>query len=104
MGRNGHRRGNSLAEGLPITRVVHADQARSFDWKMRNVACIAKARDHTTEDALAKLQALLGERHSAPRHHLEERQPPGDSGSDKSAEEIDDIIVNPEHATLMLSW
>jgi mRNA interferase MazF len=50
-----------LPGGLPVAGVVLADHLRSLDWRARQAKKIARMPDEVVEDALAKIQALLGD-------------------------------------------
>jgi len=49
----------AIPQGLPVTGVVLADQAKSLDWKARNAEVISSLPPETTQEVLLKLGALL---------------------------------------------
>ena len=49
----------AIPQGLPVTGVVLADQAKSLDWKARNAEFISSLPPETTQEVLLKLGALL---------------------------------------------
>lgn len=48
-----------IPDGLPIAGVILTDQVKSADWKARKAKFICSLPTAVTEDALAKIQALL---------------------------------------------
>jgi len=49
----------AIPQGLPVTGVVLADQAKSLDWKARRAEFISSLPPETTQEVLLKLGALL---------------------------------------------
>ena len=50
-----------LPEGLPISGVILADQARNLDWKSRRAAFIGRVGQDTLAEILGKLSVLLND-------------------------------------------
>ncbi len=50
-----------LPEGLPISGVILADQARSLDCKSRRAAFIGRLKEDALAETLAKLLAMLND-------------------------------------------
>jgi mRNA interferase MazF len=49
----------SIPDGLPISGVVLADQARNFDWRVRNAKLIAQLPAAVVDQVSAKLRVLI---------------------------------------------
>lgn len=48
-----------LPDGLEVTGVILADQAKNLDWKVRDAVLIGALPDVTVNEVLLKLSALL---------------------------------------------
>ena len=55
----GYRFEVALPEGLPVSGVVLADQARSVDWRARRAVVIGQLPARVTEEVLQKVRTLL---------------------------------------------
>ena len=49
----------AIPNGLKVTGVILADQARNLDWKARNASPITKLPSEVTKQVLEKLKTLL---------------------------------------------
>jgi mRNA interferase MazF len=49
----------SIPDGLPISGVVLADQARNFDWRVRKAKLIAQLPAAVVDQVSAKLRVLI---------------------------------------------
>jgi mRNA interferase MazF len=50
-----------LPDGLPISGVILADQARSLDWKSRRAVFIGRLGEEVLAETLGKLAALIAD-------------------------------------------